>query len=313
MRVVFLDRDSLPVRFNTPKCATSYQAYGHTSAAEVVERLTGAAVAILNKVPLQASALAHLPTLKLVSITATGFDCVDIDACRARGIAVTHVKDYATVSVPEHVFMLILALRRNLKGYERLMQQGAWPKATQFCVLDGSIQDLHGATLGLIGYGSLGQAVAALGRAFGMRVIYYSPSRIGLSPDCVSLDTVFADSDIVSLHCPLNAQTHHLINAARLAQMRRTSLLINTARGALVDEAALHAALVNGVIQGAGLDVLGQEPPPAQHPLLALNLPNLLITPHIAWASQRAMEQLADGASANVDAWALGKHQARVV
>jgi len=313
MKAVFLDRESLPVPFETPHGVTDYCEYPYTNPAQVHARLEHADIAILNKVKLTRDLIAQLPQLKMVSITATGFDCVDVAACQERHIAVTHVKQYATTSVPEHVLMLILALRRNLMGYRTLMQNNAWPQSRQFCVFEGDITDVHAQTLGIVGYGSLGQALATLAKALGMRVIHHSPPRLGHDPDCVSLAQLFQHSDVVSLHCPLTASTHHLINRDTLAQMKPSSLLINTARGALIDETALAEALQNGVIAGAGLDVLSQEPPPPDHPLLQLNLPQLIITPHVAWASRKTMQTLANEASRNVEHWLKGLHHNRVV
>jgi glycerate dehydrogenase len=313
MKAVFLDRESLPVPFETPHGVTDYCEYPYTNPAQVHARLEHADIAILNKVKLTRDLIAQLPQLKMVSITATGFDCVDVAACQERHIAVTHVKQYATTSVPEHVLMLILALRRNLMGYRTLMQNNAWPQSRQFCVFEGDITDVHAQTLGIVGYGSLGQALATLAKALGMRVIHHSPSRLGHDPDCVSLAQLFQHSDVVSLHCPLTASTHHLINRDTLAQMKPSSLLINTARGALIDETALAEALQKGVIAGAGLDVLSQEPPPPDHPLLQLNLPQLIITPHVAWASRKTMQTLANEASRNVEHWLKGLHHNRVV
>jgi len=313
MRAVFLDRESLPVRFPQPTGVTSYHEYAHTDPVDVLDRLRNADVAILNKVKLDRDTLQQLPTLKMISITATGFDCVDLDACKQQGIAVTHVKNYATTSVPEHVFMLILALRRNLMRVRTAVQKGAWPQSRQFCFFEGDISDLRHQTLGLLGYGSLGQAIAQLGRAFGMRVLFHTPSRLGRDPECVSFDALITQSDMLSLHCPLNEHTRHIINAHTLKRMKPSSVLINTARGGLIDEAALASALLRGELAGAGLDVLSQEPPPADHPLLQLDLPQLIITPHIAWASQTAMETLATEASRNVEQWLMGQTHNRLV
>ncbi len=307
-RVVFLDRASLPVRFHRPRCATEYVEHIETAPGEVAQRLAGATVAITNKVPVRAEALARLPDLKLVAVAATGYDCVDVAYCRAHGIAVSNIRDYAVHSVPEHVFALVLALRRNLVGYRRLVASGAWQAARQFCVFDGEIRDLHGSVLGIVGRGSIGQAVAAIGAAFGMEVLF-STGPTQPEPDARHrpLRELLARADVLTLHCPLTAQTRGLIGEPELRLMKPSALLINTARGGLVDEPALARALREGWLGGAGFDVHGAQPPREGNVLLGIDQPNFLLTPHVAWASTEAMEGLADQLTGNIDAWAEGR------
>ena len=213
-------------------------------------------------------------------------------------------------TVPEHAFALILALRRNLLAYRRDVENGVWNESEQFCFLTHPIGDLHGSTLGIIGEGAIGQATAAIARAFGMRVLFadHAPPKM---PDVVFTphDEVLAESDVISLHCPLLPTTRNLIDLAAFRKMKRNALLINTARGGLVDEAALIRALDEGLIAGAGFDVLTTEPPRDGHPLLDIRRDNFILTPHVAWASDGAMQFLADQLSDNIDRWAAGEPQ----
>ncbi|MBV8147025.1 MAG: D-2-hydroxyacid dehydrogenase [Gammaproteobacteria bacterium] len=310
LRVVFLDRASIIANVRRPRAATDYLEYPRSDAGEVVERLRGASVAITNKVPLRAEVLRELPELRLIAVAATGYDVIDTAWCRAHGVAVANIRDYAVHTVPEHAFALILALRRNLIAYRADVERGVWNRSEQFCFFDHPILDLHGAQLGIIGEGVLGRAMAAIGTAFGMQPVFLDhPQRVGEDLEYQPLPRLLAGSDVVTLHCPLLPGTRNLIGEAQLRAMKRTAILINTARGGLVDEAALARALQEGWIGGAGFDVLTVEPPRAGNPLLELRLPNLIITPHIAWASQGAMQFLADQLIDNIDAWAAGTPQ----
>ena len=306
-KIVFLDRDSLLATVRPPAFAHTWQDYPATAPHEVVERLRGASVAVTNKVPLRAAEIAQLPDLKLVAVAATGTDNVDLTACRERGIAVCNIRDYSVVSVPEHCFALMLAVRRNLLAYTADVAAGRWQQSTRFCLLDHPIRDLAGSRLGILGYGALGRRVAQIGRAFGMEIAVSARSKLA-EDDIVQLPLaeLLATSDVISLHLPLTEQTRHMIGAAELASMKRSAILINTARGGLVDEAALAEALTRGTIAGAGFDVLSKEPPVPDNPLLQLNLPNFVLTPHVAWASGGAMQLLADMLVENIDAWAAG-------
>jgi glycerate dehydrogenase len=309
-RAVFLDRASLKATVRKPAGAGAYVEYGTTSLEQIVPRLAGADVAIVNKVPLRAPTLEHLPDLKMIAVAATGYDVVDVAYCKAHGIAVANIRNYAVHTVPEHAFMLILALRRNLLAYREDVQNGVWNKSEQFCFFTHPIGDLHGSTLGIIGEGAIGQGTAAIGRAFGMKVLFADhppPKMEGVT--FTPHDEVIAQSDVISLHCPLMPSTRNLIDLAAFRKMKRTAILINTARGGLVDESALIQALDEGLIAGAGFDVLTVEPPRNGHPLLDVRRPNFILTPHIAWASDGAMQFLADQLIDNIDSWAAGKPQ----
>lgn len=307
MNIVFLDRDSLIADVRRPAFEHAWTEYAATPHADAAARLHDATIAITNKVPLRAADLARLPRLKMIAVAATGTDIVDLAACRERGIVVSNIRHYAVHTLPEHVMALMLALRRNLIAYRADIESGAWQKSERFCLFDHPISDLAGSRLGLVGYGALGKSVARLGRAFGMEVCVYTRSPVDdADVRQAGWDELLETSDVISLHLPLNDQTRNLIGAAELARMKPSALLINTARGGLVDEAALAHALKQGVIGGAGFDVLTQEPPPADNVLLNLRLPNFILTPHTAWASAQAMQVLADQLIDNVEAWVAG-------
>ena len=313
-RVVFLDRDSVKAHVRRPACAGAYVEYPSTPVDKIVERLDGATVAIINKTPMRGPTLAQLPALRMIAIAATGYDVVDVPYCREHGIAVANVRDYAVHTVPEHVFALVLALRRNLLAYRSDIERGAWQRAEQFCFLTHPMADLHGSTLGIVGAGAIGQAVAAIGRGFGMRVMFAEhASRRSQPVPGAPLDAVIEQADVLTLHCPLTPATRNLITLERLRRMKRTALLINTSRGGLVDEAALLTALDEGLIAGAGFDVLTSEPPRDGHPLLDVRRDNFILTPHVAWASNEAMQGLADQLVDNIEAWDAGRTQNRVV
>lgn len=312
--IVFLDRESIRADIRRPGFPHEWRDYPVTDAAQVSERLKGATIAVSNKVPLMAPSLSPLHGLKMIAVCATGTNNVDLEYCRRQGITVSNIRNYAVHTVPEHVFALILALRRNLPGYREDVQNGLWQKADQFCLFTRPILDLHGSTLGVVGHGALGRSVAKLGEAFGMRVLIAEHKGAAeVRAGHASFESVLAESDIVTLHCPLTPATHHLIGPAEFKKMRRHALLINTARGGLVDEAALVAALKQGVIGGAGSDVLTTEPPRAGNPLLDLRLPNFILTPHVAWASRNAMQIMADQLIDNIEAFVRGAPRNRVV
>ncbi|MGH8137534.1 MAG: D-2-hydroxyacid dehydrogenase [Steroidobacteraceae bacterium] len=309
-RVVFLDRASLKAKVRRPSCATEYVEHAKTSLDEIVPRLKGATVAIVNKVPLRAGALKQLPQLQMIAVAATGYDVVDVAYCKEHGIAVANIRNYATHTVPEHAFALILALRRNILAYRQDVENGLWNQSDQFCLFTHAIGDLYGATLGIIGEGAIGRSTASIGRAFGMRVLFadHPPPRMaGVS--FTPLEQVLAESDVISLHCPLLPATRNLINLDAFRRMKRSALLINTARGGLVDESALLQALNEGLIAGAGFDVLTVEPPANGHPLLDVRRPNFILTPHVAWASDGAMQFLADQLIDNIELWCAGTPQ----
>jgi glycerate dehydrogenase len=307
-QVVFLDRASLKATVRKFAFASQYVEHEKTAPEQVVPRLKDATIAIINKVPLRADTLRQLPRLKMIAVAATGYDVVDIAYCKEHGIAVANIRNYAVHTVPEHAFAMILALRRNLLAYRQDVEAGVWNKSEQFCFFTHPIGDLHGATLGIIGEGAIGQSTAAIGRAFGMRVLFadHPPPKM----DGVTFtphEAVLAESDVISLHCPLVPATRNLIDIHAFRKMKRNALLINTARGGLVDEAALIQALDEGLIAGAGFDVLTVEPPRDGNPLLDVRRTNFILTPHVAWASDDAMQFLADQLVDNVDSWVAGK------
>ena len=309
-RAVFLDHASLdlgdldmaPLR----QVFDALHLHAQTPPELIIERLQGAQVAISNKVPLDATTLAACPDLKLILIAATGSNNVDLAAARAQGIAVSNCQGYGTPAVAQHTLMLLLALATRLPDYQQAVAAGRWQQASQFCLLDYPIMELHGKTLGLLGHGELGSAVGRLAEAFGMRVLLGQlPGRPARS-DRLPLDELLPHVDALSLHCPLNEHTRDLIGADQLQAMKANALLVNTARGGLINEQALADALRSGHLGGAACDVLSSEPPQADNPLLAGDIPRLIITPHCAWGSrearQRIVGQLAENAHAYFNA-----------
>jgi glycerate dehydrogenase len=316
MQIVFLDRSTFArdVRFaldRLPGCA--WRDYPVSAADQVVERTRDAEVVLTNKVRIDAEALAQLPQLRLVCATATGVDNIDTAAARKRGVGVCNVRGYATSTVPEHVFALTLALRRNLQRYHQAARDGTWSRSPIFCLHDYPIGDLAGSTLAIVGGGALGQATARLGECFGMQVLTAERRGAPLRSGRVPFEQALREADVLSLHLPLTGDTRHLVGRQELAAMKRGAILINTARGALVDPHALLEALASGPLGGAGIDVLDTEPPPADHPLLAANLPHLIVTPHVAWASLQAQQRLADEVIENIAAFLRGESRNRVV
>ena len=316
-RIVYLERESIIADVRRPAFAHAWIEHPKSLQAEVEPRLAEATIAIVNKVQIDAGMISRLPQLKMVAVAATGTNNIDLEACRARGIVVSNIRGYAVHTVPEHAIALMLALSRNLIAYRESVQAGRWQQSEQFCFFDHPIRDLHGATLAIIGSGSLGDGVARLAEAFGMKVLKVERKGEAVCrPGYVAFAEALASADIVSLHCPLTADTQGLIGAAELQSMKRSALLINTSRGGLVDEAALVQALKEGWIAGAGFDVLTKEPPKDGNPLLSpelLALPNFLLTPHVAWASRPAMQALADQLIANIEAFVRGEPQNRIV
>lgn len=304
-RVVFLDRATLPKDIELRQLGFPHELVLHdaTTPDQVVERIAEADIVITNKAPVRAAALARANRLRLIAIAATGSDIVDLDACKAKGIVVSNIRNYAINTVPEHTFALLLALRRSIIAYRQSVADGAWQRAAQFCYFDYPIRDLAGSTLGVIGDGVLGQAVADLGRAFGMKVLFSTYKGVsGMGPLYTAFEDVLRRSDVITLHAPLMPSTRNMIGAAEFALMERRPLLINTARGGLVDENALCEALESGQIAGAGFDVVTAEPPPRDHPFMRLlSFPNFILTPHVAWASREAIQGLADQLMENIE------------
>jgi glycerate dehydrogenase len=298
IRIVFLDRSTMaPLpQLRRPAFEHDWVEYERTAPEQLVERLRDCDIAISNKVPIRRESLAKLPRLKMIAIPATGHDAFDIDACMERSIIVSNVRGYAVNTVPEHTFALILALRRSLPGYRQDVIAGKWQEANQFCFFNHPIGDLIGSVLGIFGEGVIGQRVARLGEAFGMRPLFAAHKGIsGLGPLYTPFEEVLASADVITLHCPLLPGTRNMLAMPEFQQMKRRPLIINCGRGGLVDEADLVKALNLGLIAGIGFDCLTSEPPRPDNPLLAiLDRPNVIVTPHVAWASIQAMQTVWD-------------------
>jgi glycerate dehydrogenase len=309
-RIVFLDRATLPPEtvLRSPGFAHAWVSHERSRPEEVAERIADADIVITNKAPVREAALAGAARLTLIAVAATGTDCVDVAAAKARGITVTNIRDYAVSTVPEHTFALMLAVRRSILAYHASLARGRWQEAAQFCYFDYPIHDLAGSTLGIVGDGTLGRAVARIAEAFGMTVLFAAHrGREGMGSLYTPFAEVLGRSDVITLHAPLTPKTRGLIGAEEFRQMARRPILINTARGGLVDEAALVEALDRGDIAGAGFDVASQEPPPPDHPLMRLaGRPNVVLTPHVAWSSREAIQSLADQLIATIEAFVAG-------
>ena len=296
VRIVFLDRGTIgpSVELTKPAFAHEWIEHAQSPHDEVVQRLAGARIAIVNKVPIRGHHLEQLPDLKLIVVAATGYDVIDVPACREHGVTVCNVRAYAVNTVPEHAFALILALRRGIVGYRQDVIDGQWLKAGQFCFFTHPIRDLAGSTLGIIGEGAIGQSVARLGQAFGMRTLFAAHKGVsGLGPLYTPFDEVLETSDVITLHSPLLPGTRDMIGMAEFRKMKKRPLLINTTRGGLVVEEDLVQAIKEGLIAGAGFDCITKEPLPADHCFREImGRPNVIITPHVGWASQEAMQTL---------------------
>jgi len=294
IRVVFLDASSLPKGLSFPvESGVDYQPFESTSAEEVGERIADATVVITNKVRLNAAQLQAAKHLQLVGIAAAGMDNVDFEAAKRLGIEVQNVPDYGSDSVAEHAVATLFALRRDLLTYAAAAKDGRWRASPHFCWTGPPIRDVGGTVFGVVGRGRIGEAVARLARGLGMQVIFAETPGFERKQDEVPLDELLARSDAVTLHLPLTPETRGLIGARTLALMKPNAVLINTGRGALVDAPALADALKRNAIAGAAIDVLDVEPPPVDHSLLAPDIPHLLLTPHVAWASDNAQARLA--------------------
>lgn len=313
INIVVLDRDTLPKRtwvFDFPHQLTEY---AHTSPKQTAARISGAHIVITNKVKISADMLRQNPQIRMIAIAATGFEHVDVTAARDQGVVVSNIRAYGNDTVAEHAFMLMLALMRQLPAYQRDVAAGLWQNSPFFCHFGAPIRDLHGKTLGIFGRGGIGQALAQRAQAFGMKIIWgehkhSTQTRQGYTP----FAEVLATADVISLHCPLNADTRHLLGEEELKRMKPGAVLINVGRGGLVDEVALVAALKYGQLGGAGFDVLSEESPINGNPLLNTRLPNLIVTPHMAWGSQEAMGRLFDMLTDNIHAYVQGQPQSTV-
>ena len=310
LQIVVLDRDTLvnrPFEFDFPHTLSSY---GTTEAHETLARIRGADIVITNKVVISAEAFAENPQLKLVAVTATGVNNVDVEAAKQNGTAVCNIRAYGNESVAEHAFMMMITLMRNLPAYQRDVAAGLWENSPFFCYLGAPMRDLNGKTLAIFGRGNIGQTLATYAQAFKMKVVFVEHKHAETVRDgYVSFDEAVRTADALSLHCPLTPETANMIGEAELQQMKPGAILINCGRGGLVDEAALVAALKYGQIGGAGFDVLTQEPPRDGNPLLKARLPNLIVTPHIAWASQEAANRLFDILLDNINRFVVGNPQ----
>ncbi len=296
MKIVFLDRDTIgpSVTITRPAFAHEWVEYGKTAPEEVADRIGDANIVITNKAPVREQALAAAPNLKMIAVAATGYDVIDLSTAKARGIIVSNVRGYAVNTVPEHTFALIFALRRSIIGFRQDVIAGEWQRANQFCFFNHPIKDLAGSTLGIFGRGTLGQSVGRIGEALGMKVIFAARKEAGeIGPGYTAFNEVLETADIISFHMPLTPQTRDLIGINEFRRMKKHPLVINTARGGLVHEADLVTAIEEGLIAGAGFDVLTKEPPAPDNPLLKiLDRPNVILTPHVAWASDEAMQAL---------------------
>lgn len=281
--------------------------YDRTPAAEVIDRAAGSEILLTNKTVLDRDTIERLPGLRYIGVLATGYNVVDTEAAREHGVTVTNIPAYSTASVAQMVFSLLLAVTNGVEHYTADNRAGRWSRSADFCYWDEPLVELAGKTFGIVGFGNIGQAVARIALAFGMKVVAFTSKPAGSLPEGVgkvSLDELLAESDVVSLHCPLTESTRHMINASTLARMKPTAILINTGRGPLVDETALADALNCGALRGAGVDVLSCEPPSAGNPLLYAR--NCYITPHLGWATVEARKRLMDIAVANVAAFIGG-------
>ncbi|WP_407332084.1 D-2-hydroxyacid dehydrogenase [Enterovibrio sp. 27052020O] len=312
-KIVFLDSATIPahIRIPAPSFPHQWESFESTLPEQILERLADATIVITNKVMLSAETLSKLPSLKLIAVSATGYNNVDVDWCHANGLPVCNIRGYATRSVPEHVIAMTFALRRNLNAYHRDIENGVWKEKNQFCFFTHPIGDIADATLGIIGSGSLGDGVATLAKAVGMMVI--RSERKGAThtrEGYVPFETMLSQADVVTLHCPLNENTTNLMSTKEFAQMKSSAILINAGRGGLVDEQALVEALKKGVIAGAGVDVFTQEPATMSNPLLAhAGMPNLILTPHVAWGSDSSIQALANQLTENMDTFVKGAPQ----
>lgn len=316
MRAVFLDfgtvsngdLDPAPLERALPGIVL----HERTAPDDLASKIAGFEAVLANKSVIDAATIAANPQLKLVALTATGVDNVDVAAARAAGVAVCNLRDYCTDSVAQHVFALLLALTHRVAEYDALVAGGRWQQAGQFSVFPYPIRELRGRVLGIVGHGALGGAVATLARAFGMQVEIANRPGGRPAEGRSDLDELLPRLDVLSLHCPLTDATRGLVSRERLARMKPDAVLINTARGALVDTRALAEALRSGRLGGAGIDVLEREPPPPDHPLLDPSIPNLILTPHVAWAAREARQRCLDELALNVESFLSGGRRNRV-
>jgi glycerate dehydrogenase len=307
---LFLDKASLypdDLDFSQLEAVASWQWFDHVASSDARHCLENAEIAVSNKVLLDREVIDNSKHLKLICVAATGVNNVDIDAARQRGIKVCNVRAYATPSVAQHVFSLILCLNRKLISYKQAVNDGRWSNSDFFCYFGDPISELEAKVIGIIGYGELGKRVAKIAECFGMKVLIAKRDQADRRGGRVDLTTLLSTSDVVSLHCPLTESNYHMIGADELKVMKPEAILINTARGGLVDEAALLDALKNRKIAAAGLDVLEQEPPSLDHPLINYQADNLIVTPHVAWSSRESRQRLVNEIAMNIQAYVAGQ------
>jgi glycerate dehydrogenase len=316
MKAVLLDWDTMGPDLDIGEMRAllpSLEIYGDTGPEQTIGRIANAGIVLGNKVGLTEKVFAACPSIRFIGLTATGIDNVDIEAARRHGIAVANIRAYCTQSVVEHVFACLLDLSHSLSRYSRDVRNGAWSRAENFCLITHPIRELSAMTLGLVGYGELARGVERIARAFNMEVLIAArPGTDEVPEGRVTLDELLARADAISLHCPLNDVTRGLFDAAEFRKMKATAVLINTARGGLVDSHALADALRYGDIAGAAIDVLPQEPPVAGDPLLDYEGDNLIVTPHIAWGTLQARQNAVDELTANIRAFLAGEKRNRV-
>jgi len=318
MKAIFLDYATVSFHGDLDpaslhRALPSLELRDHTSQPDVARAIAGAEVVLVNKLRLTREIIEGAPNLKLIALAATGTNNVDLDAARERGVAVCNLRDYCTASVVQHVFGVLLLLTQKLREYDALVRSGAWQRGEQFCLLDYPIRELTGRKLGIVGYGTLGRGVARAAQVFGLEVLVANRPGGGRTPGRVDLEELLPQVDVLSLHCPLSPATTGLIGVRQLGFMKPDAVLVNTARGALIDSQALADALRAGRLGGAAIDVLPQEPPVDGNPLLAGDIPNLIVTPHIAWAAREARQRCLDEMAANVEDFRRGGRRGRVL
>ncbi len=314
MKITFLDRESFHenIVVKTPSFDHEWVNFPNTIESETIKHCADSTVIVTNKVPIQRDTLAACPNIRHIAVTATGYNIIDLDACKDHGVTVSNIPSYATTTVPEHVLNVSLSLCRRLNRYRELVIQGQWQQSPRFCLFDKPLYDLKGKTFGVVGFGSLGAATAKLMHAIGMEIIYTARSEKHSDfARRVTLDELLTTADVVSLHCALTEETESLIDHAQLKMMKNSAFLINTARGGIANEQAVVDAIESEEIAGAGFDVLVQEPPTADSsPLLTIaQYDNVILTPHSAWSSQEAMQALSDTVISNIEAFQRGEAQ----
>lgn len=314
MKVVFLDRASFHsnIIVNAPGFEHQWMDFDNTTETQVIANCMDSQIVVTNKVPIQRATLEACSQIQHIAVAATGYNIIDVEACKDHGVTVSNIPSYATTTVAEHVLNVSLSLCRQLNLYRQLVQEGKWQSSPRFCLFDKPLNDLSGKTFGVVGFGSLGEATGRLMHAIGMNVIYTARSdKQSDFAQRVSLDELLKVADVVSLHCALTTETENLIDYEEIKVMKQEAFLVNTARGGIANEQAVVDAIENADIAGAAFDVLEQEPPSNDSsPLLSIShYNNVILTPHIAWSSQEAMQTLSDTVISNIEAFQRGEEQ----